>query len=366
MSAGPTPVRALFHEVVGQPVAVDALVAAAVRPVHAYLLLGPPGSGMEPATRGFAAALLCAAGGCGECRECHLALAGHHPDLVVIERSGAVLGMDEARRMVSLAQRRPREAARQVLVLPDLHLAVRAAPALLKTLEEPPGPTVFVLTAERLGPELATVASRCVTVPFGPVPTSEVAHALRESGVPEDLAVQVAEASGGDLDRAHLLARDPGVGHRTELWRAVPTRLDGTGAATSALVSELLEAIEGALEPLHARQQAELELLGEEASRAGERGVPGRRELTDRQRREERRWRAAELRAGLGVLARAYRDRLVVGFSGSTGSGSHVPVKDVVVERVAIERITEVSRSLEHNPNQRLALEGLLTALARL
>jgi len=33
---------------------------------------------------------------------------------------------------------------------------------------------------------------------------------------------------------------------------------------------------------------------------------------------------------------------------------------------VAIERITEVSRSLEHNPNQRLALEGLLTALARL
>lgn len=366
MSHGTTPVRALFDQVVGQPAAVDALTAAAVHPVHAYLLVGPPGSGLEAAARSFAAALLCPTGGCGECRACLAALAGRHPDLVVIDRAGAALGIDEARRMVALAQRRPREGSRQVLMLPDVHLAIRAAPALLKTIEEPPGSTVFLLTAERLGPELATVASRCVTISFGPVPTADVAQALRTGGVPEELAAQVAAVSGGDLDRARLLARDPGVSRRSALWRSVPTRLDGTGAATSVLVSELLDAIESTLGPLHERQQAELEALGEEAARLGERGVPRRRETTERHRREERRWRVAELRSGLGVLARAYQERLVAGFAGAGVPGTHVPVKDVVAERVAIERITEVSRSLEHNPNQRLALEALLTALARL
>ncbi len=71
--------------------------------------------------------------------------------------------------MVSLAQRRPLHAARQVIVVLDVHLAALRAPALLKTLEEPPGDTVFVLLADQVVPELVTVASRCVEVDFPPV-----------------------------------------------------------------------------------------------------------------------------------------------------------------------------------------------------
>ena len=80
------PAATLFDEVVGQPAAVAQLMAASRRPVHAYLLHGPPGSGKRPAARALAAALLCPDGGCGHCNTCRRALAGTHPDLVVVER----------------------------------------------------------------------------------------------------------------------------------------------------------------------------------------------------------------------------------------------------------------------------------------
>jgi DNA polymerase-3 subunit delta' len=76
-----------------------------------------------------------------------------------------MLSVPDMRRLVALAQRRPLQAARQVVIVTDVHLGGRAAPALLKTLEEPPGATVFVLLADDVSPELATVASRCVQIP---------------------------------------------------------------------------------------------------------------------------------------------------------------------------------------------------------
>src|SRR5665811_1485445 len=139
------PVAALFEGVVGQPTAVAQLRASARRPVHAYLLHGPPGSGKRAAARGLAAALLCPDGGCGTCNSCRRALAGTHPDLVTVERSGASLDVDDAREITTRAQKRPLESSRQVLLVPDVHLALKAAPALLKTVEEPPPSTVFIL-----------------------------------------------------------------------------------------------------------------------------------------------------------------------------------------------------------------------------
>ncbi len=136
----------------GQSGAVSHLISAARRPVHAYLLHGPPGSGKRAAARALAAALLCPDGGCNQCNTCRRALAGTHPDLVVVERTGASVDIDEARSIVTRAQRRPLEAARQVLVVADVHLADKAAPALLKTVEEPPPATVFVLLADELPP----------------------------------------------------------------------------------------------------------------------------------------------------------------------------------------------------------------------
>ncbi len=357
------PSPGLFEAVVGQPGAVGALRASARRPVHAYLLNGPAGSGKRQAAAAFAAALLCPSGGCGHCGVCRRALAGTHPDLVVVERTGAALGVDQARALVGLAQRRPLEGVRQVIVVHDVHLALRSAPALLKTVEEPPASTVFVLLADGLPPELATVASRCAVVQFPPVPRAAVEEWLAGRGTPADLAAAIAEGAAGDVDRARLLAEDQQFAERLALWRSVPGVLDGHGATAAAMARTLLAAVDSGLEPLRAGHAAELERLTEESEALGERALPGRREVTDRQHREERRWRTDELRVGLGVLARAYRDRLTDRVDGGAGARQ---VEEARAYGRAVDLITSVTASLEHNPNETLLLEALLVRLGTL
>jgi DNA polymerase-3 subunit delta' len=358
------PVHALFDEVVGQAAAVERLRATARHPVHAYLLVGPPGVGQGALVRGFAAALLCPTGGCGICSTCRRSRAGIHPDLVEVHRSGASLSVDDARRVVRLAQRRPLEGRRQVVVVSDLHLARVAAPVLLKTLEEPPGDTVFVALADLVPPELVTIASRCVRIDLPPVPTSTLTGWLVGQGVEADTAADLAVAARGSVDRARLLLDDEDVGARRTLWGDVPSRLDGTGATAAALAAELLASAEKAVEPLRHRHQSEMQGLVEQAEATGERGVAGRKEIEDRHNREERRWRADELKAGLGVLAGAYRDRLVAEVTTERGAG---PVR--VAERVrelsgAVGYIEGVCAEMVRNPNESLMLEALLVRLS--
>jgi DNA polymerase-3 subunit delta' len=363
---GPLPSDLLFAEVVGQERAVSQLSAAARRPVHAYLLHGPPGSGKRAAARGLAAALLCPSGGCGTCNVCRRALAGTHPDLVVVERSGAALDVDEARSIVARAQRRPLESARQVLVVTDLHLAERAVPALLKTVEEPPSATVFVLIADDLPLILATIASRCVQVGFDPVPDDAVVEWLLGRGVTRDQAESVARASGGRLDRAALLVNDPGYRTRQEQWRSVPTRLDGSGAAAAVAAAELLASADEALEPLRGRHREELVALTEQAELTGARGISGRRQVEERHKREERRWRTDDLRFGLATLAEVYRDRLadIVADGGASSSAGSAAESRRAARQV--EAIGEASVALGRNANESLMMEALMVELSGL
>jgi DNA polymerase-3 subunit delta' len=155
-------------------------------------------------------------------------------------------------------------------------------------------------------------------------------------------------AAGGDLSRARILANDPALVERRRAFAEIPRRLDGTGAAVVTTVDELLARIEDAAAPLVARQTAEVAELDARAEQFGERGS-GRRTLEERHRRELRRHRTDELRSGLGVLAGAYRDRLV------TGSGQR---PDALV--AAVERIHEAIEAMEHNPNEPLLLQSLL------
>ena len=230
--AAPThlPAVELFADVVGQEQAVAALRAAAARPVHAYLLRGAAGNGGLVAAQAFAAALLCPDGGCGTCRTCRAALAGNDPDLHFIHRSGATLSVPDMRRLVALAQRRPLQAARQVVIVTDVHLGGPAAPALLKTLEEPPGATVFVLAGRRHPPRTGDGGqplrrrSRSHPCPGPPWCTGSSG-----AGVPDDVAAVVADSSGGNLERARVMIEDPEVAARAALWSSVPDQLNDTG-----------------------------------------------------------------------------------------------------------------------------------------
>lgn len=347
--------RSALASVRGQPAAVRELEAALRRPVHAYLFVGPRGSGKRAAARAFAAELLATGFGGDEAdRHRRLALAETHPDLEIVEREGPFITRDQARRIVERSVRSPVESRGKVLLLTEFHLVLDAAPILLKAIEEPPASTIFVILADEVPPELVTIASRCVVVRFAALTSDEVAARLTEEGVSPDAATRAAEAAGGDLARARILVHDPGLDDRVTTWRSIPERLNGTGAAVMELVDELTGQLDEALGPMEARQQQEVAEFTERAERYGmARG--SQRLLDERHRRERRRFRIDELRFGLGVLSRAYRDRLVAAVSAGDPSASQ-GVQAVSVISAAVE-------GLERNPNETLFLESLLVRL---
>jgi DNA polymerase-3 subunit delta' len=343
----------LWSEVVGQQGAVAELQAAVAAPVHAYLLVGPRGSGKRALARAFAAALL-SSGRDGDDAERHarLALAEAHPDLTVVERHGPFITAAQADEIVVAASRASIEGGPKVLVLDEFHLVTTAAPKLLKSIEEPPPGTVFVVLAEQVTHDLVTIASRCVQIDLGAIPDDAVAARLVAEGVDPDRAWEAAVAAVGDLRRARVLADDERVALRRRAWEGVPERLDGSGARAVELVDELLAMIGDAMAPLAEVHAAELAELEERVKATGERGS-GRRELTDRHKREERRYRTDEIRAGLTELARRYRDQLATSARPSSAIA-------------AIAAITALAEELVRNPNERLQLTALFVRLGRL
>jgi DNA polymerase III subunit delta' len=347
--AAETTTEDAFAGVAGQEAAVAQLRAAAARPVHAYLLVGPPGAGARAGAIALSAALLCPDGGCGHCRDCRLALAGEHPDALTFAPSRAFLRREDAEEIVRLAVRSPVEGRRKVLVLTELHRVQVVAPMLLKTIEEPPASTVFVILADHVPPELVTIASRCARVDVPPLADDVVARALAAEGVDEELAALAAPAAGGDLDRGRLLVGDAGLAARREAWARVPDRLDGTGAAVAVVVAELLAAVEEAAEPLRRAQTGEVARLDERIAATGERGS-GRKQLEDEHRPQLRRHRAAELRAGLRAVAARYRDALAAGTAPPAAVG-------------AVDAVHEAAAALARNVNEPLLLHALLLRL---
>ena len=345
----------VWADVVGQPHAIAQLTAAAANPVHSYLLVGPSGSGKRGAAKAFAAMLL-SAGTDGEEAERHqrLALAETHPDLHIFEATTAQGRIDAptAKDIVKKAARSPAEGDRKVLVLEDFHRIDQFGAILLKYVEEPPPSTFFVILAEDVPPELVTIASRSVRIDLGPVPLVEVIERLIAEGVDETNAASIAAAAGGDLERARLLATDPRFAVRAEALRAMPGRLNDTGARAAELALEIKALIDDAQDSIDARHEREAAEMEERIERYGQRGS-GKKDLVDRHKREVRRHRFAELRLALAIFAGVYRDALA--------TARH---PNELVD--AIHRLERVALKLEVFPNETLMLQSLLAQLPAL
>jgi DNA polymerase III subunit delta' len=348
---------ALWELVIGQGSTVETLRSAAQKPVHAYLFVGPPGAGKVRAALAFAASVLCPRGGCGECDICRRTLNQTHPDLLNVEREGASISVDQAREIIRLALRSPVEGSRKVLVLNDFHLVTNAGPTLLKIIEEPPPSTIFIVLAEQITNELVTIASRCVQMTFAPLSVTAVVEALVASGIEESVAKTAANAAGGRLDRARLLATDPEVANRMAFWQNIPRRLDGTGAAASVVAAEAVGMVDAAaVGPLEARQAEEVAALDARLELIGGKGGAGqRKELQERHKRELKRLRDDEIRFGFATLAQAYRSILLA------------PDSPSAEQRKAIAATTRVATASEHlirNPNINLLLAALFVDLS--
>ena len=158
--------RSVWSDVVGQERAIAQLAHAAVAPVHAYLFVGPAGCTKDEAARSFAALLLTGADD-AETRDARLILIGEHPDVREVERTGARISAEQVADIIRNASLAPVEGSRKVMILHEFHLLeAEGAARLLKTLEEPPGNTVFIVLADHVTPELVTIASRCVRIEF--------------------------------------------------------------------------------------------------------------------------------------------------------------------------------------------------------
>jgi DNA polymerase-3 subunit delta' len=228
----------VLERVPGQDAAMAFLQGAAVRPHHAYVLAGPEGSGKSLAARAFAAALLCPNGGCGECRDCRLALKDQHPNEFLVEPEGRDIHVNTIREEVwTPVSRTAPEPGRKIFVIREAdRLSPAAADTLLKVLEEPPADAVFLLMSARAHELADTIRSRCHTVTFTALSEGFVVDVLVGEGVDATRARLAARLTGGNLGRARRLAvADDGLAFRDAAIEALDQASTGpVGALTAA------------------------------------------------------------------------------------------------------------------------------------
>ena len=192
------------------------------RLAHALAFVGAEGVGKFLAAERFAAGLLCARGigaPCGACGPCKRLRIDSHPDVLVVDPTVEGLETisighvtprpDGPKQPIAqfLSLRAMENGWRIVLVRECDRLVEEAQNALLKTLEEPGEDTLIVLETARPDRLLATIHSRCVRVPFGPLARADVERVLAGQGTPREELARLAVLSDGAPGRGLALAR---------------------------------------------------------------------------------------------------------------------------------------------------------------
>ena len=310
-----------------QPHAVEVFEAAVQsgRLHHAYILAGPVEAGADHLASALAASLVCTSrkgpDGCGECPGCRKAMSGTHPDILRVapdEKGG--ISIDAIRLLSGRLSLKAAEAPTKVVIITQADAMNPAAQnALLKTLEEPPGATCFLLTTARWRALLPTVRSRSLTLRLAPLPRLGAWQTLVDAGLSPEVARPLAALVGPDIERGRELVDQ--------------------GAA------EILTSLAAALAP-----NASLETLLSVAADLG----------ADKQR--------AEL--ALELLEVEVRDRLARVHSTSPETlyleapPPAAPTPELA-QRLALaaERLQELRRARAWNLNRTLGLESLLMLL---
>ena len=170
------------------------------RLAHAYLFLGPEGSGQAETANYFAKSILCSSEGerpCDACSQCRRFESGNHPDLITLEPDGNAIKIAQVRELQKAFSLKSMENASKVYIVHQADkMTTEAANALLKFLEEPTTPVVAVLLADSKSKLLPTVISRCQVIAFERRPVAQVEAQLNEAGITGSRARFLAYAKG--------------------------------------------------------------------------------------------------------------------------------------------------------------------------
>ena len=365
----------VLERVPGQERAIAFLRQAVARPHHAYLLAGPEGGGKTQGARAFAAALLCRDGGCGECRDCRLALAEKHPNQSVVEPEGRDIHVETVRSEVwQPAYRTAPEPGRKVFVIREAdRLNPAAADVLLKVLEEPPADAVIMLLSARPDELPETVLSRCHVVSFLPLSEPFIVETLVGEGADRMRAAVAARLSGGNLGRARRLATtEEGMAFREVAREALSLAATGPAGGLTA-ADRVLVAADTYKKELAGSLQDELAPFLDERGRAEDAYRAAIRRIEERHKRQVRRAERDYVDRVLLAASALLRDRIVAGIGGETelllNPDIAVPVADAreVPDATAGLAGCEEARAAladDVNLNTRLVLEQAFLRLA--
>jgi DNA polymerase-3 subunit delta' len=292
---------------------------------QSLLFTGPDGVGKKLAAMAMAQLLNCAArierptphlevDACGTCSACRRIVALSHPDVVLVPPNPSV---EAAREVMQAAAYRPFEGRRRVFVLDEADsMSAAVQNAWLKTLEEPPSTSHFLLVTARPDLLLATVRSRCPSLRFGRLPIDEVVRLLGERHGMAPAAARIAAfAADGSLGRALADASDVGTATRALVEGVVGAATDARGPEQRLrLAAQLLDATD-------TRPRGRGKAQGRSAA-ASERELLGER---------------------LEVLGATLRDLSVVAAGGDERFMAHAPSADTlaVARRWGAARLTQ-------------------------
>ena len=375
----------VFRDVVSQPEAVSELLRSIEQSQnnihHAWLFTGPPGSGRSQIALAFAAALLCSEGGCSSCSSCEMIRVGNHPDVLVLNTERVQISIDEVNEFIEKSIHMPAIGKYRIMVVEDAdRMSERTSNVLLKSLEEPPKGTIWMLCAPSEADLIPTIRSRVRRIQLK-VPTVEaVAQLLVDKyGIGFELAQQSAAQAQSHVGMARRLASNSGArDRRKQALQAVLGITDIPSAIKAAENLAKLAESDGAQltgeQDDFERQELMTRLGVTEDSKLNASSRSQLKKLEESQKRRATRSKRDGLDRILVDLMGLYRDVLTV----QLGAGEALINVDLVAEVTklasetsqaqtihCIEQIEKVRYRMDRNVREDLLLNSLTVSLRR-
>lgn len=375
----------VFDLLIGQEHAVSALQRAASDAAkvvvgergdamtHAWLITGPPGSGRSVTAMAFAAALVCSQGGCGNCIDCRNVAQGIHPDVEHVIPEGVVYTVANADQLIERAALSPTRSSWHVIVVEDVdRFQLNAVPKLLKSIEEPPPHTVWILCAPTVDDVLPTIVSRCRHLVLNSPTIRDVTEQLiSRFGVERAMAAFAARAAQGHIGRARALATDEQARLKRNEILDIPTRIATVSSCyeiAGSIVTNANDEADRIIAPLEMQDEKDVKMaFGEGAEGKGFKSIDRAikremKDLEDRFKKRRRRIVADEYDRIILDLTGYFRDVLVI----QAGSTSPLINEEL---RPAIERYaqgTDSAATLRRIDALREARDQLISNVAPL